>query len=165
MKHLATIVIVFLYAAVVAQGEPKATEQIRFVTTHFSDLRNEVFALPAGRSASYYLSPVVGLQISAVYVDGVSVTSMPVRGSDIEPGLEYYEPVLTETMIYQVPVSQIWTLKSLDKLTGHMAIEEYAVPMDARRVEIYYRVRYPQNRVSPEMLFISVLKEEFKARK
>ena len=163
-RFLTTFIATGLVWATAVCADPKPSGPHRFITTHFSDLATSCLAVPAPAHESYFINPVIALQIDAVRVDGILITPMPVKGADIEPGLEYYSPVLPETMVYQVPVSRLWTLRSLDKITGHMAIEEYAVPADARRIEVEYRVRYPKNRVSSDLLFISVHVDEFKSK-
>ena len=86
---------------------------------------------------------------------------MPFPPGDIDCNLNFYQPVVPQTMIYSMDSRQFFTLKSLDQLTGHAILERYEIPDDSKRVEIEYRIRFPGNKTSEVMTLISVVSSDF----
>lgn len=135
-----------------------------FTTTHApDDAEQGWFTFPSGDTDLYYTNPMVAVAIEAVYADGVTLTPMPIDSAarnDLDT--KTYRPVLPARMLYRLNCREVVTARSRD-INGALEFKRYDIPMDAKKIEISYRVRYPNGRISQEMMLVSLIGYEFKS--
>jgi len=133
-----------------------------YTTTHVPDDGETYFSFPSGESDSYYTDASVAVVVEAVYADGVTLTAVPYEGTQRgEIGTKTFRPVLPSRMIYRLHCRSFVSAKSRDK-KGGLDLRLYDIPMDAKKIEISYRVRYPTGYISQEMQLVSLSAYEFK---
>ncbi len=71
-----------------------------------------------------------------------------------------YRPVLPTKMIYRLHYRQFISVLSRSK-SGVANLVSYEIPMDAKKIEISYRVRYPNGKISQEMSVTSLSSYDF----
>ena len=152
----------FIFLGAVLEGAPTAIPT--FTTTHTQeDGEQGYFMFPSGDADLYYTNAMVAVAIEAVYADGVTLTPMPFDVSsrgDVDT--KTFRPVLPSRMLYRLNCREVITAKSRD-IRGSLDFKRYDIPMDAKKIEISYRVRYPNGRISQEMMLVSLNAYEFKA--
>ena len=133
-----------------------------FTTTHIPNDEAAHFSFPSGESESYYTDAMLALKVESVYADGVALTAMP-HDSTLRSHIKanIYRPVLPTKMIYQLHYRQFISVLSRSK-SGVANLVSYEIPMDAKKIEISYRVRYPNGKISQEMSVTSLSSYDFK---
>ena len=139
------------------------TVVLTYTTTHVPDDAETVFCFPTGDAVSFYTDAMVAVIVEAVYADGVTLTAMPYEGElRAQIGSRTFRPVLPSRMVYRLHCRDFISAKSRDK-KGGLDLRRYEIPMDAKKIEISYRIRYPSGQISQEMHIVSMSAYEFKA--
>lgn len=131
-------------------------------TTHVPDDAETFFSFPSGDADSFYTDAMVAVIVESVYADGVALTALPYEGAlRAQIGTKSFRPVLPSRMLYRLSCRDFISAKSRDK-KGGLDLRQYEIPMDSKKIEISYRIRYPSGYISQEMQIISLSAYEFK---
>ncbi|MFT3782651.1 MAG: hypothetical protein QM790_11605 [Nibricoccus sp.] len=150
---------VLLIAITAARLCAAPTVLFTYTMTHVINDERIEFAFPSGEDDKYYTNANIAVVIQAVYVDGLTITGMPYQGglrSDLDTNI--YQPVLPTRMVYHLPAANLVSAKNRDA-KGRLDFERFDVPIDAKKIEIVYRIRYPNGRLSGEMQLVSLGRE------
>lgn len=155
-------VVVCLLAFTGVKGVAETTVLPTYTTTHTPDEAEAFFSFPSGESERYYTDPLVAVIIEAVYADGVALTGLPTDAAKGTVGTNTFRPVLPSRMIYRLSCKNFISARSRD-IDGTLAFKRYEIPMDSKKIEINFRIRYPNGRMSQEMMLVSLNAYEFRA--
>jgi hypothetical protein len=140
----------------------RAEDPPSFTTTHFPGEEDRQFLFPTPQAERYYTEAFLALKIEAVYVDGAALVAEP-HESTLKQHIEgrIFRPVLPTRMMYRLDSRQFISVTSRDK-TGGMNLVSYTIPIDASKIEITYRIRFPDGKVSGPMQVVSLSAYDFK---
>lgn len=157
MKKL--ILCLWLVCASMASAAETPTS---FTTTHVPGSEDWQFLFPSVQAERYYTEAFLAVKIDAVYADGVALVAEP-HESTLKQHIEgrMFRPVLPTRMMYRLDSRQFISVISRDK-SGGLSLVSYTIPLDAAKIEISYRIRLPDGKMSAPMQLVSLSSYDFK---
>lgn len=158
MKKLISL-LGFAFASLVSAADATPS----FTTTHIPGVDFWQFLFPSIAAERYYTESFLAVKIEAIYADGVELVAEP-HDSPLKHHIEgrTYRPILPTKMLYRLDSREFISVASRDK-SGDLNLVKYTIPLDAAKIEISYRIRFPDGKISAPMQLISLSSYDFKA--
>ena len=130
------------------------------MSSHYSSGREDSLIVPfiTDRSGLIYVSPIFGLKIDKVLVDGREIAPVVAAG-DVGERL-YSRATVRNEYIY---LSRGRDLIAVNEVNERGAIiVKYSLDMAASRIEVWYRIRYGDNSLGAASKTISLREDHIK---
>lgn len=116
-----------------------------FIGTHDSGDPRSVIAIPVPCPAlglkSYFMSPVWAIDVQRILCDGKEVKAVPLRAQLDDMDLRIIES--TSIMVYRLRLGDLVVADKFNLKVRGYTLKSYAVDVNVKVIEIWYKVRMP----------------------
>lgn len=143
-----------IYLVVMVLSQPlyaKDFSNIHF-TTHVAGAAEWSITFPAIAETKVFRHFRSAVQITSVKCDGVELTGR-VANENHDPDLESL--VLSGQMLYSCRFFELYVYQTLSANPGYFKTINFEIPNNVRKLEIEYRIRFPDGKISEPSVIVS----------